>query len=57
VQPAEELRWELEQLKPSQLRRWALGAGASVEQMEGAEDADAPREALMALTALLEAKA
>ena len=40
---------ELRQLRPSQLKKRARDVGVSVEALDAADDAEVPKEALMAL--------
>jgi hypothetical protein len=51
------LHGELRALKPTQLRKRAKAAGADPDALDAADDADAPKEALIALIVELEAAA
>ena len=45
----EALRTELSALRPTQLRKRAVGAGIELEQIEAAEDSDTPKQSLIEL--------
>ena len=53
--PAAKLRAELEALKPSALRKRAKAMGASGEDIEGADDSDDPKAAIVELLLRTEA--